>query len=275
MIIGFVKCISLQKCVLYGFVTEYNLIVTGGAGYNSAEMRLAGYLLKVYIFCRVDVPVVSRFVSVSPKPDQDNACVGKEDFMKTNKTYRLVVTAMLIAIATVLNEFATFESPFFHGGGVTVFSQVPIIALSYIFGVRWGLISGFTFSLVQTMFGFANFGYVRGFIGYMILVLADYILPYTLLGLGGVFKSRMKNQRLALVCGSVMVCFIRFICHVFSGVTIWGDYTQGNAFSAVFAYSLSYNAGYMIPETVITVLGVLALNKFLFPKLDSAGMIQG
>lgn len=194
--------------------------------------------------------------------------------MTQNKTYRLVVTAMLIAIATVLNEFATFESPFLHGGGVTVFSQVPIIALSYIFGVRWGIISGFTMSVIQLMFGLSNLAYVQGIDGYIILILADYILPYTLLGLGGIFKEKIKNQDVSLTLGTVSVCLIRFVCHFVSGVTIWGDWTQQNAMSAVFGYSLAYNAGYMIPETIITVIGILALNKFLFPRLNKDGTLR-
>ena len=194
--------------------------------------------------------------------------------MTNNKTYRLVVTAMLIAIATILNEFATFESPFLHGGGVTVFSQVPVITLSYIFGVRWGLVSGFTMSIIQLMFGLENLAYVQGIDGYLILILADYILPYTLLGLGGIFKGKIKNTDLALTAGTVLVCVIRFVCHFVSGVTIWGDWTQQNAMSAVFSYSLTYNAGYMIPETIITVIGILALNKFLFPRLNKDGMLK-
>lgn len=194
--------------------------------------------------------------------------------MKENKTYRLVVTAMLIAIATVLNEFASFESPFLYGGGVTVFSQVPVIALSYIFGVRWGIISGFTMSVIQLLFGLSNLAYVQGFSSYLILILADYILPYTLLGLGGVFKNTVKNQDLALTAGTTLVCIIRFICHFISGVTIWGDWTQQNAMAAVFGYSFTYNAGYMIPETLISIIGILALNKFLFPKLNKDGTIK-
>lgn len=181
---------------------------------------------------------------------------------------------MLIAIATVLNEFATFESPFLHGGGVTVFSQVPIIALSYIFGVRWGIISGFTMSVIQLMFGLSNLAYVQDIDGYLILILADYILPYTLLGLGGIFKEKIKNQDASLTLGTVSVCLIRFVCHFVSGVTIWGDWTQQNAMSAVFGYSLAYNAGYMIPETIITVIGILALNKFLFPRLNKDGTLR-
>ncbi len=181
---------------------------------------------------------------------------------------------MLIALATVLNQFASFDLPFLMGGGITIFSQVPIIALGYIFGVRWGLISGFTMSLLQLMFGFSNFSYVKGMAAYIILALLDYLVPYTLLGLGGMFKGRFKSSYVDLTVGTVMVCLIRYICHFLSGITVWADYTDGNAIKAIITYSLSYNAGYMVPETIVTVIGILALNKFLFPKLDDKGMLK-
>ena len=192
--------------------------------------------------------------------------------MKNNKTYRLVVTAMLIAIATVLNEFAVVQLP--YGGGVTIFSQVPIIALGYIFGPAWGLLSGFVMSLLQFLFGLSNLSYVKGFSSYLILILFDYLLAYTALGLGGIFKDKFKNGYIDLTIGTTLVCAFRLLCHFISGITIWGDYTNGNSLGAVFAYSITYNAGYMIPETIITIIGILALNKFLFPRLDNNGVLK-
>lgn len=210
-------------------------------------------------------------------PDQDNACVGKEDFIMKkdkNRTYKLVMAALMVAIATVLNEFAKFDSPFLMGGGVTVFSQVPIISMGYIFGPGWGLATGFTFSLLQIIFGLSNFSYVKGIGAYIILALFDYVVPYTLLGLGGIFKGKFKNMSLELTVGTLMVCVIRFLCHFLTGVTIWGQWSEGKAAKEVFSYSLSYNAGYMIPETIITLIGILALGKFVFTKLDSNGMLK-
>ena len=48
--------------------------------------------------------------------------------MKKEHTKRLAVCAIMIALATVLSELLKlFDSPF--GGGVTLFSMVPIIAI--------------------------------------------------------------------------------------------------------------------------------------------------
>ena len=192
--------------------------------------------------------------------------------MKKNSTYKLVVAAMLVAIATVLNQFAVLQLP--YGGGVTIFSQVPIIAISWIFGPAWGLISGFVMSLFQLLFGLSNLSYVKGISSYLIVILCDYILPYTLLGLGGIFKDKLRSNYLSLSLGTVLVCVLRLLCHFISGVTVWADYTNGNNFGAVALFSLTYNGGYMLPETIITIIGVSALYKFLFPRLDKNGAIK-
>ncbi len=192
--------------------------------------------------------------------------------MRSNKTYKLVVAAMLIAIATILNEFAVVHLP--YGGGVTIFSQVPIIAISWVFGPLWGLLSGFVMSLFQLLFGLSNLSYVKGFESYIILILCDYLLPYTTLGVAGIFKNKFKNSYLELIVGTLFVCFDRLLYHFISGITVWADYTNGNDMGAVMTYSLTYNAGYMIPETIVTIIGILALNRFLFPRLDSNGVLK-
>ena len=192
--------------------------------------------------------------------------------MKSNKTYRLVVTAMLIAIATVLNQFAVVQLPV--GGGVTIFSQVPIITLGVIFGPTWGLFSGFVFSLFQVLFGLSNFSYVKGAVSFIVLVIFDYLIPYSILGLGDMFKGKFKRRSLELTLGTLVVCFIRFLCHFISGATIWADRANGNSLGAILFYSFTYNGSYMLPETIITIIGILALNKFLFPRIDENGVIK-
>ena len=192
--------------------------------------------------------------------------------MKQSKTYRLVVTAMLIAIATVLNQFAVVQLPF--GGGVTIFSQVPIITIGYLFGPLWGLFGGFIFSVFQVLFGLSNFAYVKGIVSYLVLIFFDYLIPYTILGIGAIFKGKFKKESVELTLGTLLVCALRFLCHFISGATIWGDYTNGNSVGAVLAYSATYNGGYMLAETIVTIIGILALSKFFFPRLDENGVLK-
>lgn len=175
---------------------------------------------------------------------------------------KLTESALMVALAVVLNEFAKIEPAFLQGGGVTIFSQVPIILISYRHGVRQGLLTSFVFSLFEMMLGFANFGYVKGISSYLILIFFDYILAYGVLGLGGIFRDKIRSKQNAeLVVGGIMVSLLRYACHIVSGATIWGEYCPED--TAVLVYSIGYNGSYMIPETVITIVGLLVVGSLL------------
>ena len=182
-----------------------------------------------------------------------------------NRTFQLVFSAVMVALATVLSVIPVVQLPF--GGSVTLFSQVPILAVSWILGVPWGLASGLAYGILQILVGgIGNFSYVQGILAYIILVFADYLVPFTFLGFAGLFKRVIRKPYAAASAGTVMVCVIRYISHFISGATIWTEYAPDTAVKAVLAYSASYNATYMIPETVISVIGICAVIA-LFSKL--------
>lgn len=174
---------------------------------------------------------------------------------KKQKIRRLAETAIMLALATILSELAVVKFPF--GGSVTIFSQVPMVAISYRYGVKWGVFSGLAMGIIQMLFGLGNFAYVSGVVAYLVLIFADYIIAFGALGLGGMFKNKVKNPALSIALGAATVSVIRFLCHFISGVTIWGDYSGGA--KAVWEYSLTYNGGYMLPELIITVIGCVIL----------------
>ena len=174
-----------------------------------------------------------------------------ENLTKNQKIRRLAETAIMLALATILSEIPVIEFPF--GGSVTIFSQVPMVVVAYRYGLKWGVFSGLCMGVIQMLFGLGNFAYVSGIVAYLILIFADYILAFGALGLSGMFKNKVKNQALAISFGAIVVSIIRFVCHFVSGVTIWADYADG--FASVWKYSLTYNAGYMVPELIVTVVG--------------------
>ena len=156
----------------------------------------------------------------------------------------------MLALSTILAELAVIKFPF--GGSVTVFSQVPMVVLSYRYGVKWGVFASLAMGVIQLMFGLENFSYVSGIVAYLILVFADYIIAFGALGLGGMFRNKIKNPAVSLALGGAVVSVIRFVCHFVSGVTIWRDYSGAES---VWQYSLEYNGGYMLPELIVTVVG--------------------
>ncbi|MBQ7133320.1 MAG: energy-coupled thiamine transporter ThiT [Ruminococcus sp.] len=195
----------------------------------------------------------------------------------SKKTLRLVTSGVLIGLATVLSMIKVFSWPF--GGSVTLFSMVPILVLGYMYGVRWGLLCGGVYGVLQMILGATMSQAFAGLSGWAILVMAllDYIVAYVVVGLCGMFKGKIKNDTVAFSLGAVVAILIRLFCHFLSGWIFWGSYAEwffGEAFVNSFSsfvmsnfsgqalaalYSIIYNSLYMIPELIISVIGIIAL----------------
>lgn len=196
-------------------------------------------------------------------------------------TLRLVETGILLAIATVLSVIQPFQLPF--GGGITIASMLPIILISYRHGIRWGCFSAFVYSLLQVATGF---GTVKGFFvpeDYALwagigIVLLDYVVAYTVLGIGGIFRHKLKPTP-ALCLGTIVTLLLRYAVHILSGAIFFGAwaewfftqegfYAVGAEIMNIFSgkglavmYSVFYNGLYMIPEIIITVIVALVISK--------------
>ena len=170
-----------------------------------------------------------------------------------SRTRTLVECALMIAVGTVLAQIKIFEMPF--GGSVTLVSMLPFILVSFRHGVKWGLATGFVNSLLQMLLGFyaPPAGTVAAFVG---VVLLDYVLAFTLLGLAGAIAKPFKNRLVGVAVGTAAVCGIRFLCSFLSGVLVWGNLNEG---LSAWTYSLGYNASYMLPETLLTMVAAVLL----------------
>ena len=147
-----------------------------------------------------------------------------------------------------------------HGGTITVVSTLPIILFSLRHGVRWGLGVGFVHSLLQLVFfgGIENLAYCQTLGAQIGCVLLDYVLAYTLLGLAWLIAKPFKKRVLGVGVATVVVSLIRYLCSFLSGVLIWGNLNEG---LAAWTYSLGYNASYMLPETLLTVIAAVLICK--------------
>lgn len=74
---------------------------------------------------------------------------------KTKTSTTIVECAILIAMAFALSFIKIIDMP--YGGSVTAASMVPIIVAGYRHGLKWGLLTGFTYSILQLLMGLANF----------------------------------------------------------------------------------------------------------------------
>ena len=206
----------------------------------------------------------------------------------TTKTKRLTESAMLIAIAIVLEFLSKLfipELPF--GGQLTLCSMLPVVLISYRHGVKWGLLSGVAYAIIEMAIGAKTvaaafqpgyFGEARMLFNALLMCALDYLAAYTSLGLGGAFRRRLP-PRTALVCGALAALGARYLCHILSGYILfsgWAEwfFTQdgfpawGAGLVAALSpnalgltYSIVYNGMYMIPELIITAAVCALLGK--------------
>lgn len=173
-------------------------------------------------------------------------------------TQRLLESAIMIGIATVLNEFVTFKAPWAFGGSVTLGSMIPLVLIAWRWGTAQGLFNAMVFSLLQMLIGVQNVTYGQNAFQVIGIALLDYVVAYTVIGLAGIFRGRFKNNLVELGAGILLACALRFICHFFSGWLIWDALWPNSEGLTGAMYSLIYNGGYMLPETLIAmVIGLL------------------
>ncbi|MBR3751436.1 MAG: energy-coupled thiamine transporter ThiT [Clostridia bacterium] len=198
------------------------------------------------------------------------------------KTKKLVVSAVMLALATILSMLKLWEMPW--GGSITLFSMLPIIIVAFMYGTKWGLLTALSGALLQMILGATMSQAFAGLDGINVVYMAvlDYIVAFTVLGLGGIFKNVIKSRYAALILGAAVAVLLRYAAHFASGAILWGGYAEwffsdpeafvtvapelckavldnfsGNGLACM--YSLIYNGCYMIPELIITVIGAVAV----------------
>lgn len=186
----------------------------------------------------------------------------------TNLT-TLTECAVMLALAFALSCAKLFEMPM--GGSVTVASMLPIMLISVKYGIGAGLSTSFIYSLTQLMQAFASanvFPYCENGKTLVICILFDYIVPFTLIGLAGVFhKAKLtKNVEVNVYVGIVSVVVLRFFSHFITGVAIWGQWAPDGM--GKYVYSFLYNAGFLSVDFLICIVcAILIFRKAELRKL--------
>ena len=212
-------------------------------------------------------------------------------------TRRLTESAMLLAVAIVLEFLSKMfipEQPF--GGQLTFAAMLPIVLISYRYGLKWGFITSFTYALLEMAIGGKTvaaafqpgyFGDSVMLVNALIMCALDYLAAFTALGLGGSFRNRIEKPGAALCCGSILALTLRYVCHIASGYILfsgWAEwfFTQEgfpawgaklvsgmNPTMLGLVYSVVYNGLYMIPEMIFTAIAAFIIARpGITDKLD-------
>lgn len=163
---------------------------------------------------------------------------------------RLTTAAIFLALHIILSFIVIIKLP--NAGSITFISMVPLVFISLKFGSQYGIFTAFIASLFQMLFGFMA-PPVNNLLNLSLVVLLDYIIAFTILGSANFFNKLFKNVTISIF----IVCFIRFLCHFTSGIIIWNSFVPNSV--APWIYSLTYNASYMIPEAIFTIICSLIL----------------
>ncbi len=172
---------------------------------------------------------------------------------KVSPTLIMVHGALCISLAFVLSYIKLFSMPL--GGSITLASMLPLMLYSNRYGVKWGLLAGFVYGLLQYVQG--------GYITHWAQFLLDYPIAFALIGLGGLTRGK-HNLVLSVLIGGTA----RFIAHLISGMLVYGEYVMigadavtdvafGTMLSSNFIVSFTYNAPYMFAD--IAICAIIAL----------------
>lgn len=172
----------------------------------------------------------------------------------------------MVAMAVVLDLTSKLiPSPWLQGGSVTLASMVPVMAVSMIIGFKWGLASSVVYALLQMLTGFYP-PPTQTALNFFLVVFLDYLAAYGVLSVSGSIWRACGRKRWAIPISGVAAAFLRYVCHILSGVLIWGVYADEG--QSVLAYSVLYNGSYMLPEIIITGLALAFVAPVIEKKSD-------
>ena len=181
----------------------------------------------------------------------------------------LTECAVMLALSFALSSAKLFEMPM--GGSVTIASMLPVMLISIKYGIGVGIPTAFLYSLTQLLQAFATanvFPYCETPLALALCIVFDYVLPFTVLGLAGIFLKLplSKKSEINVYYGITSAVTVRFICHFITGVVIWGQWAPDGM--GKYLYSFLYNASFLsVDFTICIISAVLMFRKDEIKKL--------
>ena len=153
---------------------------------------------------------------------------------------QLTFCAVAMALALVTSFIKAASLPM--GGSITLFSMFFMCFIGYLYGPKIGIMTGVAYGILQLI--------IEPYIYAPLQVLLDYPLAFGALGMSGFFSKK----KFGLTTGVIIGILGRYICHVISGYVFFASYAPEGMNPMI--YTLGYNATYIVPELIATVIVV-------------------
>ena len=157
-------------------------------------------------------------------------------------TKHITCAGISLALAFI-TSYIRFELPM--GGSVTLFSMFFICFVGYVYGVKIGLVTAFSYSLLEFIQSGGSY-FLSPF-----QICCDYFFAFTALGIAGLWYGKKKG----LVKGYIAACLVRGLFHTIGGYIYWMDYMPDwfpQKLSGI--YSIVYNYSYILTEMTVTLI---------------------
>ncbi len=176
-----------------------------------------------------------------------------------NKKVKILTEmAVAVALAIVLNFIPLWKMP--QGGSVSL-EMLPIFIIALRWGIGPGFMTGIAYGLLQLAFG--------AYIVHPIQLILDYPLPFMLVGLAGIFSTKIKKIEKGSLYGWLLMAVLlggltRLCSHILSGAIFFGQYAPEG--QNVWLYSIIYNGSFLLPSMILDFLILIPLTRKLIKK---------
>ena len=165
----------------------------------------------------------------------------KQQSPKTNAR-QLAFAGIALALAFVAS-YIRYELPM--GGSVTFCSMFFICYIGYLYGIKVGILTAFSYSILQFIQSGGSY-FLTPF-----QTCCDYFFAFTALGIAGLWYQKKHG----LTIGLVIACLLRGLFHTIGGYMYWMDYMP-DSFPKTLSviYPIVYNYSYILIEMTATLL---------------------
>lgn len=156
----------------------------------------------------------------------------------------LAEVGVAAALSFILSRLKVYQMP--QGGSVSL-EALPVLYVAFMRGAKQGVAAGFVTGILQMLLG--------GYVMHPIQAMLDYPIASLVVGLAPIFA--VSRGTLGVIVGTIGAFALQLISFTLSGAVFFAEYAPEGV--SPWAYSVGYNASYLVPELIISAIVIAYL----------------